>query len=259
MLLGLGGVSFLGFWLLSCLTGGSVPGSLGSGAAAALSVVVAGTLSWRLDPFHSSAALLAAVAQIPVVALAGVPSPFFILWVLIVFQIIDRRSPVDGSGFRALLVTALSMWLGWQFCWLIAAVASVVFFSAVLMKRPGGKYCLYGILTTAGAVYFLVADPGVWGGFTNYPYKLAMALVISVAFMGAIFRIQKKCSPRVQEGEKPFCPGVLLAQILSLLLALLLPLWAGVNGFHASAIFWAVLGSVSLVNGGSWVREIFSG
>lgn len=236
-------VSFIGFGVTSYLSGGTMLGFLATGARSSLSIFLAWALGREVDPADKFTGVLAALGQVLVVVIIGVPTLLLPLWALLSFRILNRASGSKATVFDTLIATSLALWLGYHLVWVVPGVSAVVFLVDGLKDDPDRKHIIPGLLTAAGSCYLLLSAPAVWSGFINYPLKLALVLVISVTFLLMMYTNRKG-----EPGEPLADSRVRLTQLLALLIGLLLPLWTKAQGFHQSAIFWSVLGSTAVVN-----------
>ena len=240
--------SFLGFGLASVFSGGSALDSLAFGFRVFLSVFLAWAIGREIDPDQSLTAALAAVGQVVVIWFIDVPSLLLSFWALFTFRVLNRTTGLKAGYGDTVLATAISAWVGYQLSWVIPAAAAAVFLADSFLKEPNRIHLVTGTLLAGEAVYLLVPDPGVWSGFINYPVKLGLVIGISVAFLFVIYRSRKVKSVGDETGEPLAARRVQLTQLICLLVAILFPLWAGVQSFHQSATFWSVLGASSVVN-----------
>jgi len=240
--------SFLGFGLASVFGGGSALGSLAFGFRVFLSVFLAWAIGREIDPDQSLTAALAAVGQVIVIWFVDVPSLLFSFWALFTFRVLNRTTGLKAGYGDTVLATAISAWAGYQLSWVIPAAAAAIFIADSFLKEPNRIHLVIGTLLAGEAAYLLVPDPGIWSGFVKYPVKLGLVIGISVAFLFVIYRSRNVTSVGDETGEPLAARRVQLTQLICLLVAILFPLWAGVQSFHQSATFWSVLGASSLVN-----------
>ena len=244
----LSGASFLGFAIAEYLSGGSAPGALAFGFRSFLSVFFAWAIGREIDPDRPLTAGLAAVGQIIVIQFIDVPSLLLSFWALFSFRVLNRTTGLKAGIVDTILAAGISAWLGYQLSWVIPAAAGVIFLADALMKEPNRRHIVPGALLAGEAAYFLTRNPTPWMGFVNYPAKLGLVIVISVTFFSVIYT-SKDVTSYADETEKPLAPGrIQLTQLIALLVAILFPLWAGVQSFHQSATFWSVLSGSSLVH-----------
>jgi hypothetical protein len=238
--------SFFGFALASVFAGGSALDSLAFGFRVFLSVFLAWAIGREIDPDQSLTAALAAVGQVVVVWLIDVPSLLLSFWALFTFRVLNRTTGLKAGYGDTILATAISAWVGYQLSWVIPAAA--VFLADSFLKDPHRIHLVPGALLAGEAAFLLVPEPGIWTGFVNYPAKLGLVVGISVAFFFVIY-LSRNVTSVGDETEEPLnARRVQVTQLICLSVAILFPLWAGVQSFHQSATFWSVLGASSLVN-----------
>lgn len=236
------------FGVYSCISGSSVLISLVFGVRSFISVFFAWALGREVDPDHPLSAGLAAIGQVIVIWVIDVPSLLLPLWAILSFRVLTRTTGLKAGWADSFLVTAISLWLGYQFSWLIPGATAVILLTDAVMEDPNRRQIAPGLLTGAAAIYLLISAPPIWMGYENYPLKLAIALGISVIFISVIYDNRNVISTGDRANKTLVGLRVQLAQIIALLIAILFPLWSGVYGFHQSATFWTVLGGSSLAH-----------
>ncbi|MFB6290270.1 MAG: hypothetical protein ABEJ25_00860 [Candidatus Bipolaricaulia bacterium] len=240
--------SLLGFGIYSWLSGESALWSIVFGAKAFLSVFLAWALCREIDPDRPLAAGLAAIGQVIVIWVTNVPNLLLTFWALIIFRVLNRSTGLKAGLADIVLVSALSMWLGFELAWVIPGVSAVILLLDGLMLNPNRKNLVPGILLIGEAIYLVVNNPDIWIGFVDYPAKLGLVLGISLTFLFGISRYRTVTSGNDKTNE-PLSPSrVQLTQFMAVSVALLLPLWTRVYGFHQSTTFWPVLGGSSFIN-----------
>jgi len=240
--------SFLGFGLSSYFSGGSALGSLGFAAGSFLSVFLAWALAREVDPDYHLTAVLVVGGQVAAIVFNGVPSLLLPFWALFSFRVLNRTTGLKAGPIDNLLSAGLGIWLGYSLSWVVTAVGAVIFLADGVMDRPNKTQFIPGILMAAGSGYFFYREPAIWSGFSGFPIKLAMVLVISALFSLVIYDSRKVSSTGDLTGEILSTARVQFTQFLALMVALLIPLWNGVAGFHESVTFWAVLGSAAVIH-----------
>ncbi|MFB6214539.1 MAG: hypothetical protein ABEI54_01595 [Candidatus Bipolaricaulia bacterium] len=239
---------FLGFGISSYAGGSSALSSLLFGVRSFISVFFAWALGREVDPDRSLSAGLAAVGQVIVVWMIGAPSLLVALWALLSFRVMNRTTGLKARWADSLLVAALSLWLGYRFSWVIPGATSVILLADAVMKDPNRKQIWPGLLTLGATVYLLINVQSIWTGYVYYPVKLGIILGISLMFASVIYDNRNLISTGDRSGTTLSGPRVQLTQFIALSVAILLPLWSGVYGFHQSATFWSVLGGSTLVH-----------
>ncbi len=238
--------SFVGFGLFSYLMDGGIVSSLGFGAGSLLTVFLTWALAREVDPDHHLTAVFATAGGIAAIAVNGVPSLLLPFWALFSVRILNRSTGLKAGPIDNLLSAGLALWLGYSLSWVIPAASAVIFITDSLIRNPKRRQFVPGMITAAGAGYFLYLDLSIWGDFSSYPIKLGLVLLLSALFLLVIHDSKKVDSTGDRTG-KPLSPHrVQFAQLILLLTALLLPLWGGLDGFHESVTFWSVIGAASL-------------
>lgn len=247
-ILGFSFAAFLGFGIYSYFTGSSTPSSLLFGVRSFISVFFAWALGREVDPDRPLSAGLAAIGQAVVIWIIGVPSLLLPLWALFSFRILNRTTGTKAGWADSFLVTAISLWLGYQFSWVVTGATAFILLADGFMNDPNRKHIIPGLLTGGATVYLLINAPSIWTGYGDYPLKLGIVLGISLVFLSVIYDNRNLISTGDKSEKKLSGPRVQLTQFIALSLAILPPLWSGVSGFHEFAIFWSVLGGSSLVH-----------
>jgi len=240
--------SFLGFGLSSYFSGGSALGSLGFAAGSFLSVFLAWALARELDPDYHLTAVLVVGGQVAAIVFNGVPSLLLPFWALFSFRVLNRTTGLKAGPLDNVLSLGLGVWLGYSLSWVVTAAGAVIFLADGVMHRPKKTQFIPGVLAAAVSGYFFYREPAVWGGFSDFPIKLAIVLLISVLFSLVIYDSRKVSSTGDLTGEILSAARVQFTQLLALVVALLIPLWNGVVGFHQSVTFWTVLGSAVIIH-----------
>lgn len=238
----------LGFGISSFLTGNSVLLSLLFGMRSFISVFFAWALGREVDPDRPLSAGLAAIGQIIVIWMIDVPSLFLPLWALLSFRVLNRTSGLKARWADSFLVVAISLWLGYQFSWVIPGASAVILLADAVMEDPNRRQIIPGLLSGAAAIYLLVNDTSIWMAFGNYPVKLGIVLGISLMFLSVIYDNRNVISTGDRSSKTLSGHRVQLTQFIALSVAILFPLWSGVYGFHQFATFWSVLGGSTLVH-----------
>jgi hypothetical protein len=240
--------SFLGFGISSYISGGKVLSSLGFAAGSFFSVFLAWALARELDPDYHLTAVLVVGGQVAAIVFNGVPSLLLPFWALFSFRVLNRTTGLKAGPIDNLLSAGLGIWLGYSLSWVVTAVGAVIFLADGVMDRPNRAQLIPGGVMAAAAGYFFYRAPTIWIGFSGFPIKLAIVLVISVLFFLVIYDSRKISSTGDLTGEILSTARVQFTQFVALLVALLIPLWNGVVGFHQSITFWAVLGSAVIIH-----------
>ncbi len=249
--------AFLGFGISTYLSGSSVLVSLVVGVRSFISVFFAWAVGREVDPDRSLSAGFAAVGQVVVIWFIDVPSLLLSFWALFTFRVLNRTTGLKAGPADTILAAGIAAWLGYQLSWVIAGVSAVVFFADAFMDNPNSKHLIPGALLFCEALVFYIVGSSIWIGFLNYPVKFGILVGVSMAFLLVIYN-NKTVSSLADETGEPLSPRrVQLTQILALLVAILLPLWSGVEGFHQSATFWSVLGGSSLVQLISYMTKLY--
>lgn len=245
--------SFIGFGVFSYLSKGGILGSLGFGVGSLLSVFLTWALAREVDPDYQLTAVLAAAGAIVAIGVNGVPSLMLPFWALFSVRILNRSTGLEAGPLDNILSAGLALWLGYSLSWVIPAASAGIFIADGLIHNPRRRQFIPGLITGVGAGYFLYQDPNLWGGFSGYPVKLGLVLLLTALFVRVIYDSRKIDSIGDRTGEPLFPRRLQLAQVILLLTALLLPLWGGVDGFHESVTFWSVIGGSSLVHLGRFM------
>lgn len=248
--------AFLGFSILSYLSGGPVLASLVFGVRSFISVFLAWALGREVDPDRPLSANLAAVGQVVVIWFIDVPSLMLTFWALFTFRVLNRTTGLKAAPADTMLSTGIAAWLGYQLSWVVAGASAVVFFADSLMEKPNSNHLIPGTLLFGEGLIFLILDPSIWIGYLNYPVKFGMVIGISMVFLLVIYNNKTVSSVADETGEPLSSRRVQLTQFVALLVAILLPLWSGIGGFHQSATFWTVLGGSSLVQLVSYLTPV---
>ncbi|MBS3736387.1 MAG: hypothetical protein V5A87_01510 [Candidatus Bipolaricaulota bacterium] len=248
----------IGFGVYSYLTGSSALSSLLFGIRSFISVFLAWALGREVDPDRPLSAGLAAIGQVIVIWMVGVPSLLLPLWALLSFRILNRTTGIKAGWADSFLVTAFSLWLGYQFSWVVPGATAVILLSDGLMKDPNRKQIVPGLLTGGATVYLLINSPSIWTGYGDYPVKLGIVLGISLIFLSVIYDSRKVISTGDESGKKIYAHRVQLTQFIALSVAILFPLGSGVYGFHQFAVFWPVLGGSTLVHAAGLLLDTVS-
>lgn len=241
----------IGFGIYSYLTGSSAFSSLLFCVRSFISVFLAWSLGREVDPDCPLCAGLAAIGQVVVIWMIGVPSLLLPLWALLSFRILNRTTGIKAGWADSFLVIAFSLWLGYQFSWVVPGATAVILLADGLMKDPNRKQIVPGLLTGGATVYLLINSPSMWTGYGDFPGKLGIVLGISLIFLSVIYDSRNVISTGDESKKKLNPHRVQLTQFIALSVAILFPLWSGVYGFHKFATFWSVLGGSTLVHVGS--------
>lgn len=240
--------SFIGFGISAYISGGNALGSLGFAVGSFLSVFLAWALAREVDPDYHLTAVLVVGGQVAAIVFNGVPSLLLPFWALFSFRVLNRTTGLKAGPIDNLLSAGLGIWLGYSLSWVITAAGGVIFLADGVMERPNKIQFIPGVLMATASGYFFYREPGIWSGFSGFPIKLAIVLIISALFSLVIYDSRKVSSTGDLTGEILSTARVQFTQFIALLVALLIPLWNGVDGFHQSVTFWAVLGSAVVVH-----------
>lgn len=248
---------FLGFGISSYLSGSPFLESLVFGVRSFISVFFAWALGREVDPDRPLSAGLAAVGQVVVIWFIDVPSLMLSFWALFTFRVLNRSTGLKAGPADTLIATGVAAWLGYQLSWVIAGASAVVFFADALMEEPNSNHLIPGALLFGEGLVFLIFDPSIWVGYLNYTVKFGIVIGISITFLLVIYNNKTVSSVADETNEPLSSRRVQLTQLVALLVAILLPLWSGVWGFHQSATLWSVLGGTSLVQLISYLTPVF--
>lgn len=240
--------SFLGFGVSAYISGGNALSSLGLAVGSFLSVFLAWALAREVDPDYHLTAILVVGGQVTAIVFNGVPSLLLPFWALFSFRVLNRTTGLKAGPIDNLLSAGLGIWLGYSLSWVVTAAGAVIFLADAVMDRPNRTQFIPGVLMAAASGYFFYREPAIWSGFSGFPIKLAIVLVISALFSLVIYDSRKVSSTGDLTGEILSTARVQFTQFLALMVGLLIPLWNGVAGFHQSVTFWAVLGSAVIVH-----------
>jgi len=211
-----------------------------------LAVFLTWALAREIDPDNQLTAVLAAVGTIVAISINGIPGLLLPFWALFSVRILNRPTGLEAGPIDNLLSAGLALWLGYSLSWVIPAASAGIFIADSFIQNPKRRQLVPGILTGAGAGYFLYIDSSIWADFSSYPRKLGLALLLSALFLLVIYDNKKVDSTGDRTGTLLFPLRVQLSGAILLSIALFLPLWAGVDGFHESVTFWSALGAASL-------------
>ncbi|MCF7890098.1 hypothetical protein K9M78_02655 [Candidatus Bipolaricaulota bacterium] len=239
---------FLAFGIFSYIAGNSVPGSFVFGGRSFISVFLTWALCREVDPDRPLSAGLAAVGQVIIIWIIDVPSLLMSFWALLIFRVLNRTTGLKAGLMDTIMVTSISLWLGYRISWIIPGASAVVLLADAVMINPNRRHLIPGGLLAGEAIYFMVTNLAVWSGFVNYPVKLGLISGISLIFITVIYKSKNVVSTGDATDEPLSARRVQLTQAIALLVAILFPLLSGVNSFHQSATFWSVLGGSSLVH-----------
>lgn len=212
-----------------------VGGALAFGAAA---------LAKELMPDRPEAAVLAALAALPFVALAPATALLVLFWLLGGTRFLNRTTGLPPRATDTLILVAAGLALAWLVSPLCAILTGILL--ALDGFLPDGRRAHVGL----GVVVALAAGVWLWrGGWQPAALPLwlgATLLAITVGFMPVILNAYQVSAIGDATGQ-PLWPGrVQAGQSFALSAGLFLASWLGETGVWLLVGLWAALVGVAV-------------
>lgn len=220
---------------------------------AAGGVFLAWALSRELDPEHEYSAFVSAGLAIISLFLVNSPGLLALVWYLVIVRILNQTTGLRATVIDATIALGLAVWLAFQFSWLYVPFAALVFFLNWLLQREDHRQLVFAgtslivtvVLGLAFQVPFGVLDPL---GASAIPW-----LAITILFIPVIFASREVEVTSDYTGE-PLNPRRLqAAQVVALLTAVLITLFAGIDGALSLLPLWMAFLGVAVYRIGAWI------
>jgi len=214
------------------------------GAGAGVAVFLAWALGRELDPDHDAAAFVGAGLAAGAVPFMNPPGLSALLWLLILFRIVNRTTGLSATLVDSLILIGLSVWMIIRGIWIAGVMtAAALVYDGVLTPKRQRQWRLAAV-PLLGVALVLIRKPDLFRVPADFLLPVGIVLLTSVLFLPVITGARTLRSLGDLTGEILRPSRVIAAQILALSAGILAAVFFGFPGIEMFMPFWAaVLGS----------------
>lgn len=240
---------------LQLILGNSLIDSALLAIAAAGSVFLAWALSRELDPDNQLSAFVSSGLTIISLLFASAPSLLALFWCLWILRILNQSTGLPATVLDAAIALGLGSWLAYQSNWTYSVMTTLVFLLDGLLKPQNHKQLAFAgtsvIVGTAIAfglqVPFGAIDPS---GASAIPW-----LAITIVFIPVIFASRQVAATCDYTGDRLNPMRLQAAQAVALLTAVVVTLFAGIEGALSLLPLWMAFLGVAAYRIGAWIIQ----
>lgn len=222
---------------------------------AAGGVFLAWALSRELDPDNEFSAFVSSGLAIVSLFFANAPSLLALFWYLWILRILNQSTGLPATVLDAAIAIGVGSWLAYQSNWAYIFITALVFLLDWLFTPQNHKQLAFaGLSLIVGAALVLILHVPF---DVIEPSRVAAIpwLAITIVFIPVIFTSRQLEATCDYTGERLNPVRLQAAQVVALLSALAMTLFAGIEGELSLLPLWMAFLGIALYRIGAWILQ----